>query len=158
MLWSLRCPVMAFFGAGVLGLIHRFTSINFYTHGTQLTAAHGHLAFYGAYVMLNLAFFTYALPALRGLQPFNQILNMWSFWLMTGSMVLMTFTLAFAGVLQTHLQRVLAMGFMQIQSQVELFYWFRLGSGVFFVIGAILFIYSALGPVREQVTAQSHSH
>lgn len=160
-LWSLGCPVMAFFGAGVLGLMHSFPSINYYTHGTQLTAAHGHLAFYGAYVMLNLAFFTYALPALRGLQPFNQILNMWSFWFMTGAMVFMTLTLAFAGVLQTHLQRVLAMGFMQIQSQIELFYWFRLGAGLCFLIGAGLFIYSALGPVREQVTisryAQSRS-
>lgn len=158
MLWSLGCPVMAFLGAGVLGLMHSFPSINFYTHGTQLTAAHGHLAFYGAYVMLNLAFFTYALPALRGLQPFNQLLNMWSFWIMTGSMVLMTFTLAFAGVLQIHLQRVLGMGFMHIQSQVDLFYWFRLGSGTFFVIGVLLFIYSVLGPVREQVTAQSRLH
>ncbi|GJL71586.1 MAG: nitric-oxide reductase large subunit [Nitrosomonas sp.] len=155
MLWSLGCPVMAFFGAGVLGLMHSFPSINYYTHGTQLTAAHGHLAFYGAYVMLNLAFFTYALPALRGMQPFNQIINMWSFWLMTGAMVFMTFTLAFAGVIQTHLQRVLAMGFMEIQSQIDLFYWFRLGAGVFFLIGALLFIYAALGPVREQVTAQS---
>ncbi|SDX99970.1 cbb3-type cytochrome c oxidase subunit I [Nitrosomonas sp. Nm58] len=156
-LWSLGCPVMAFFGAGVLGLMHSFPSINFYTHGTQLTAAHGHLAFYGAYVMLNLAFFTYALPALRGLQPFNQILNMWSFWFMTGAMVFMTLTLAFAGILQTHLQRVLAMGFMQIQSQIELFYWFRLGAGLCFLIGAVLFIYSALGPVREQVTISRYS-
>ena len=70
---------------------------------------------------------------------------------MTGSMTIMTFTLAFAGVLQTHLQRVLGMGFMEIQSQIELFYWFRLGSGIFFLIGAFLFIYSTLGPVREQV-------
>lgn len=155
MLWSLGCPIMAFFGAGVLGLMHSFPSINYYTHGTQLTAAHGHLAFYGAYVMLNLAFFTYALPALRGLQPFNQILNMWSFWLMTGSMTFMTISLAFAGVIQTHLQRVLAMGFMEIQSQIDLFYWFRLGSGIFFLIGALLFIYATLGPVREQVAVQS---
>lgn len=154
MLWSLGCPVMAFFGAGVLGLMHSFPSINYYTHGTQLTAAHGHLAFYGAYVMLNLAFFTYALPALRGMQPFNQILNMWSFWLMTGAMVFMTFTLAFGGVIQTHLQRVLAMGFMEIQSQIDLFYWFRLGAGIFFLMGALFFIYAALGPVREQVATQ----
>ena len=158
MLWSLGCPIMAFFGAGVLGLMHSFPSINYYTHGTQLTAAHGHLAFYGAYVMLNLAFFTYALPALRGLQPFNQILNMWSFWLMTGSMVFMTMTLAFAGVIQTHLQRVLGMGFMEIQAQVDLFYWFRLGSGLFFLLGALLFIYATLGPVKEQVTTSMQEH
>ena len=128
-------------------MMHSFPSINFYTHGTQLTAAHGHLAFYGAYVMLNLAFFTYALPALRKAQPFNQSLNMWSFWLMNAAMIGVTFALVFAGILQTHLQRVMELGFMQVQSQIELFYWLRLGAGAFFIVGAIMFIYAALGPV-----------
>jgi nitric oxide reductase subunit B len=153
LLWSLGCPVMAFFGAGVWGLMHSFSPINFYSHGTQVTAAHGHLAFYGAYVMLNLAFFTYALPVLRGLQPFNQLLNMWSFWIMTSAMAFMTFTLTFAGVVQTHLQRVLGMGFMEIQLQLSFFYWLRLGSGVVFLIGTLVYLFAALGPVREQGTA-----
>ena len=55
LLWSLGCSVMAFFGAGVWGFMHTLSSVNYYTHGTQVTAAHGHLAFFGAYVMLNLA-------------------------------------------------------------------------------------------------------
>ena len=40
--------------------------VNYYSHGTQVTAAHGHLAFFGAYVMLNLAIISYAMPHLRG--------------------------------------------------------------------------------------------
>lgn len=155
MLWSLGCPVMAFFGAGVWGLMHSFSFVNFYSHGTQITAAHGHMAFYGAYVMLNLAFFTYALPQLRNVQPYNQILNMWSFWVMTAAMIFMTITLTFAGVLQTHLQRVVGMGFMEIQQQLELFYWMRLLAGVVFLIGAVLYCLAALGPVKNQVTAAS---
>lgn len=111
------------------------------------------MAFYGAYVMLNLAFFTYALPQLRGVQPYNQILNMWSFWVMTASMAFMTFTLTFAGVLQTHLQRVVGMGYMEIQQQLDLFYWMRLLSGIVFVAGVFLYIYAALGPVRNQVSS-----
>ncbi|MGI9490262.1 MAG: cbb3-type cytochrome c oxidase subunit I, partial [Geminicoccaceae bacterium] len=55
LLWCLGCPTVAFFGAGVWGFMHTLSPINYYTHGTQITAAHGHLAFYGAYVMLNLA-------------------------------------------------------------------------------------------------------
>jgi nitric oxide reductase subunit B len=152
LLWSLGCPVIAFFGAGVWGLMHTLSPINFYTHGTQITAAHGHLAFYGAYVMLNLAIFSYAMPALRGLQPYNQLANMWSFWLMTSAMAFMTFTLTFAGVVQSHLQRVLGMNFMVVQEQLALFFWMRLGAGVVFAIGAVLFVVSQLGPVREQVT------
>jgi len=48
-LWALGTGVMAFLGAGVWGFMHTLAPVNYYTHGTQLTAAHGHLAFYGAY-------------------------------------------------------------------------------------------------------------
>ncbi|MFO1163442.1 MAG: cbb3-type cytochrome c oxidase subunit I [Reyranellaceae bacterium] len=156
LLWSLGCPVVAFFGAGVWGFMHTLSSVNYYSHGTQVTAAHGHLAFYGAYVMLNLAIITYAMPSLRGLQPYNQQLNMWSFWIMTSAMAFMTFTLTFAGVIQTHMQRVVGgYSYMDVQDQLGLFYWMRLGAGVVFVIGALLFVYAVLGPVREQLTRGS---
>ena len=73
LLWSLGCSVMAFFGAGVWGFLHTLSSVNYYSHGTQFTAAHGHLAFFGAYVMLNLAVITYAMPHLRQRAPYNQM-------------------------------------------------------------------------------------
>ena len=73
LLWSLGCAVTAFFGAGVLGLpAYAVAPINYYTHGTQVTAAHGHLAFYGAYAMVNLAMITYAMPPLLERAPYNQ--------------------------------------------------------------------------------------
>ncbi|GEO39127.1 nitric-oxide reductase large subunit [Skermanella aerolata] len=154
MLWALGCAVMAFFGAGVWGFLHTLAPINYYTHGTQVTAAHGHLAFFGAYVMLNLAIMTYAMPYLRNRQPYNQMLNMWSFWLMTSAMAFMTFSLTFAGVVQVHLQRVLGMGYMEVQDQLALFYWMRLGSGVVVAISALMFVYSVFGPVREERPAR----
>ena len=155
-LWSIGCPVMAFFGAGVWGFMHTLHPINYYSHGTQVTAAHGHLAFYGAYVMLNLGIITYAMPSLRGLQPFNQVLNMWSFWMMTSAMAFMTFTLTFAGVIQTHMQRVVGgYSYMEVQEQLALFYWMRLGAGVVVLISVALFVYAVLGPVREQLTARA---
>lgn len=154
LLWSLGCSVMAFFGAGVWGFMHTLSSINYYTHGTQITAAHGHLAFYGAYVMLNLAIFTYALPYLRGREPYNQQLNMWGFWITTSAMAFMTFTLTFAGVVQTHLQRVLGMNYMEVQDQVALFYWMRLGAGVVVLIGVTMIIWSlVVAPRDARVTA-----
>ena len=158
LLWSLGCPVLAFFGAGVWGFMHTLSSVNFYSHGTQVTAAHGHLAFFGAYVTLNLAIITYAMPSLRGLQPYNQVLNMWSFWLMCSGMVFMTVTLTFAGVIQIHMQRVVGgYSFMDVQDQLALFYWMRLGAGVVFLIGVALFVWAVLGPVRDQLTARSIS-
>ncbi len=157
MLWSLGCAVFAFFGAGLWGFLHTLSPINYYTHGTQVTAAHGHLAFYGAYVMINLAIITYAMPHLRGREPYNQVLNMWSFWIASSGVAFMTFTLTVAGVVQTHLQRVLGMGYMEVQDQLALFYWMRLGSGIAVLIGALLFIYSVLGPVMASKQARTAS-
>jgi len=156
-LWTLGCAVMAFFGAGVWGLMHNMSWVNYYSHGTQVTAAHGHLAFYGAYVMLNLAIITYAMPQLRGKLPYNQIRNMWSFWLMTGGMAFMTFTLTFAGVVQTHLQRVMGQNYMTTQDQIWVFYAMRFASGIVVVIGALIFLWATLGKPREQ-TPKGDAH
>ena len=151
LLWSLGCATLAFFGAGVWGFMHTLHGINYYTHGTQITAAHGHLAFFGAYVSLNLAIFTYAFPLLKNRDPYNQVLNMGSFWLMAGGMAFMTFVLTFAGTVQTHLQRVQGEYFMDVQEQLAVFYWMRFGAGIAVVLGVALFIYALLVPRREIV-------
>jgi len=120
-LWAQGCAVMAFLGAGVWGFIHTLAPVNYYTHGTQVTAAHGHMAFYGAYVMIVLAIISYAMPMLRGRAAANsnksQVTEMWAFWLMTVSMVFITLFLTAAGVLQVWLQRYTEspMGFMKIK-------------------------------------------
>lgn len=154
LLWSLGCSVFAFFGAGVWGFLHTLSSINYYTHGTQVTAAHGHLAFYGAYVMLNIAMFTYAMPNLLKREPYNQVLNMWGFWVTSGGVAFMTFALTFAGVVQTHLQRVMGMNFMEVQDQLGLFYWLRLGAGIATLIGVVMIVWSLMVPGRASARAQ----
>ncbi|WP_442488110.1 cbb3-type cytochrome c oxidase subunit I [Halomonas litopenaei] len=154
MLWTMGCPTVAFFGAGVWGFMHTLSFINYYSHGTQVTAAHGHLAFYGAYVMLILGVITYAMPQLRRTQPFNQVLNMWGFWILTSAMCFMTFTLTFAGAVQTHLQRVLGMNYMEVQDQLGLFYTMRLGTGIAVTVGAVLLLYALFGPARRSASGQ----
>ncbi|KJZ10550.1 MULTISPECIES: cbb3-type cytochrome c oxidase subunit I [unclassified Halomonas] len=154
MLWTMGCPTVAFFGAGVWGFMHTLSFINYYSHGTQVTAAHGHLAFYGAYVMLILGVITYAMPQLRRSQPFNQVLNMWGFWILTSAMCFMTFTLTFAGAVQTHLQRVLGMNYMEVQDQLGLFYTMRLGTGIAVTMGAVLLLYALFGPARRSASGQ----
>ncbi|HFD31391.1 MAG TPA: nitric-oxide reductase large subunit, partial [Gammaproteobacteria bacterium] len=105
-LWALGTAVMAFLGAGVWGFLHTLAPVNYYTHGTQITAAHGHMAFYGAYVMVVLTMISYSMPIMRGQKAANvkaQALEMWSFWLMTVSMVFITLFLTGAGILQVYL-------------------------------------------------------
>ncbi|WP_300512710.1 cbb3-type cytochrome c oxidase subunit I [Aliiroseovarius sp.] len=155
LLWALGATTVAFFGAGVWGFLHTLHGVNYYTHGTQITAAHGHLAFFGAYVSMNLAIITYAMPILLGRDPYNQVLNMVSFWLMTGGMAFMTFVLTFAGTIQTHLQRVLGEDFMSVQESLNLFYLMRWGSGAAVVLGALLFIYAQLAPRKELIAQGS---
>lgn len=150
LLWSVGCSVMAFIGAGVWGFLNTLSFVNYYSHGTQLTAAHGHLAFFGAYVMLNLAVMAYAIPELKGRAPYNQWLSIVSFWLMCSAMIVMTFALTFAGVIQIHLQRVLGQSYMDVQEHLNLFYWVRLGSGVVVVVAALMFAWAVLVPSRER--------
>ena len=153
LLWALGCSTLAFFGAGVWGFMHTLHSVNYYSHGTQVTAAHGHLAFFGAYVSLNIAIMTYAFPSLFKCNPYNQVSNMLSFWLMSSAMAFMTFVLTFAGAVQTHLQRVLGMNYMEVQDQLAVFYWMRFGAGAVVVIGVLVWIYSMLGPRTESAQA-----
>ncbi len=48
--WAILQAFGNFIGAGVWGFMQTLPQINLYSHGTQLAAAHGHLAFFGAYV------------------------------------------------------------------------------------------------------------
>ena len=146
-LWALGTGVMSFLGAGVWGFLHTLSPVNFYTHGTQITAAHGHMAFYGAYVMVVLTMISYSMPLMRNRAAnsnFAQVVEMWSFWLMSVSMVFITLFLTGAGILQVWLQRVSAtpMSFMDTQSQLSLFYWLREASGVIFMIGLAVYVWS----------------
>ena len=132
-LWAMGTTVTAFLGAGVWGFMHTLAPVNYYTHGSQLTAAHGHLAFYGAYAMIVMTMISYAMPRLRGLGeapgPKAQRVEVWGFWLMTISMVLITLFLTAAGVVQVWLQRIpadgAAMSFMNTADQLALFFWLR---------------------------------
>ena len=146
-LWALGTGVMSFLGAGVWGFLHTLAPVNFYTHGSQITAAHGHMAFYGAYALVVLTMISYTMPLMRGREANSrsaQVVEMWSFWLMTVSMVFITLFLTAAGILQIWLQRIATepLGFMAAQDQVALFYWMREVAGLVFFTGLVLYIIS----------------
>lgn len=149
-LWAMGTVVMAFLGAGVWGFLHTLAPVNYYTHGAQITAAHGHMAFYGAYAMIVMTVVSYAMPRLRGIgeAPSNkaQVMEMWGFWLMTVSMVFITLFLTGAGVVEVWLRRIpedgAAMSFMATQDQLMLFYWLRFIAGVGFLVGLVCYLMS----------------
>ena len=158
-LWALGTAVMAFLGAGVWGFLHTLSFVNYYTHGSQITAAHGHMAFYGAYAMIVMTIMSYAMPKLRGIGEANcnkaQVIEMWGFWLMTVAMVFITLFLTGAGILQVWLQRLPesgeALSFMATQDKLAIFYWLREIAGVIFLLGLIAYISSFF--ITEEKTA-----
>ena len=154
-LWAMGTAVLAFLGAGVWGFMHTLAPVNYYTHGSQITAAHGHLAFFGAYVLVVLTIISFSWPLMHGQQAKSnskQVMEMWSFWLMSVSMVFITLFLTGAGILQVYLQRYsdAPQAFMVVQEKISLFYWMREATGLVFLVGVILFILSFLPDRKAQ--------
>ena len=148
-LWAKGTAVVGFLGAGVWGFMHTLAPVNYYTHATQLTAAHGHLAFYGAYVLVVITIISYAMPHLRGRLANSaaaQAMEKKSFWVMTIGMCVMVLALTIAGVMQSYLQRWLpegqALSYMATQDELRGYYWLRVVGGVVFLIGQFMYFAS----------------
>ncbi len=133
-----------FIGAGVWGFIHTLPQINYYTHGSQITVSHGHLAFFGAYALLIITIFYYAFPNLKGYSNYKQTLANWAFWITSSTMMIIGLVFGVAGVLQTYLERIMGLGYMNAQAQMQ--FWFKIAifTGVFFLAGVIMWIYDLL--------------
>lgn len=138
--WSLGCAIMSFVGAGFLGMAHTLPQINMYTHGTLVTAMHGHLAFWGAYAMIVLAMIAYALPLLTGRKLWDTAVASFAFWTSNIGMVGMTGALAVAGVTQVALERRLGLDFLTVQREIEMHFVGMLLAAALFTLGIGAFI------------------
>jgi nitric oxide reductase subunit B len=149
LLWTVGTAVVSFFGAGVWGFLHTLPQINYYTHGTQVTASHGHLAFFGAYAMIVLAMTSYAMPILRKTGPSHQKAEIFAFWTMVVSMIGITLALTGAGIVQVYLQRILGISFMETQGHMGIFYAIRFFFGITFTVGLGIYLYDFFTPSRK---------
>jgi nitric oxide reductase subunit B len=134
--------VLHFVGAGAFGMAHTLPQINYYTHGSQVTVSHGHLAFYGAYVLLNLSFFYFALPRLRRFpsDEYRARLGHWAFWVMSVSLLGMSLAFAVAGVLQSYLERAQALPYMVAQRPIRFWMLVAFAHGIGVLLGAAMAI------------------
>jgi len=146
--WAKGTAVMSFIGAGVWGFFHTLAPVNMYTHGTQLTAAHGHLSFYGAYVMIIFTVVAYAMPILRGRPHGNsaqaQKVELVSFWMMNIGMMGLTLALSAAGIVQIIDSRVGTelIGFMESAESISGIFTVRAAFGVLVLLGLFTYFYS----------------
>jgi nitric oxide reductase subunit B len=140
--WTLGSAVFTLFGAGLLGLAHTWPSVNKWTHGTLITAMHGHAAFYGAYAMIVLAMISYALPAItRERVEAGTSIGYWSFWLQVAGMFGMTLSFATAGIGQVYLERVLGLGYLDAQLKIQVHFLMLIATSAVFTVGVMLFIF-----------------
>ena len=138
--WTLGSAILSFVGAGLLGFAHTLPQVNLYTHGTLVTAMHGHLAFWGAYGMIVLAIMSYALPNLTGRKLYDTAGARLAFWLSNIGLLGMTIAFGVAGVAQTDLERRFKMEFMQVQNEIKVHFVVLILMATLFAIGITYYI------------------
>lgn len=138
--WTLGTAIISFVGAGLLGVAHTLPAVNMWTHGTFVTAMHGHLAFWGAYGMLVLGMITYAMPLITGRKMYTKPSASYAFWLSNIGMIGMTTAFAAAGVTQVYLERKVGMDFIDVQQEMEVHFLILIGAASIFTLGIIMYI------------------
>ena len=138
--WTLGAAITSFVGAGLLGFAHTLPQTNLYTHGTLVTAMHGHLAFWGAYAMIVLAIINYSLPNMTGRKLYESSRGRAAFWMSNIGMIGMTVAFGVAGVAQVYLERKFKMDFMQVQNEISVHFVVLLICAALFATGITLYI------------------
>ncbi|MCM2354487.1 MAG: cbb3-type cytochrome c oxidase subunit I [Pseudobdellovibrio sp.] len=142
LLWTLGTAIMSFVGAGFLGFAHTLPQVNMYTHGTLVTAMHGHLAFWGAYACLVLGIITYTMPFLTGRKLQDTKTNHFAFWTSNIGITAMTIAFGVAGVAQVYLERKMGLDFLLVQKEIEVHFLGLILAATLFTTGIIAFIWN----------------
>ncbi len=106
MAWIVTNAFGNFLGAGIWGFFHTLPQVNIYTHGTQFTAAHGHLAFFGAYATILIGMMYLGLQGAYGVKSMKATFNSkMALFLITFGVLGMTVALTIAGYEQVLIER-----------------------------------------------------
>ena len=138
--WTIGCSILSFVGAGFLGFAHTLPQVNMYTHGTLVTAMHGHMAFWGAYAMLILAIITYSMPLMTRRRLHDTPMNVFAFWASNIGMIFMTLAFAVAGVTQVYLERKVGLDFLAVQKEIEVHFVGLILAACVFTLGIAAFV------------------
>ena len=151
--WLIAHAFGNFIGAGVFGFMQTLPQINLYTHGTQWASSHGHLAFFGAYVTIIVAFIYLAIQKLRGDVWMSSDLRdrgyrwKWALLLTHLGMFGMSIALLIAGYEQAFVERAIGGSTWQayFDGQTQPWFiqamWWRLIWGVVMTVGVLLLLW-----------------
>jgi len=141
LMWTLGTAIVSFVGAGLLGLAHTMPQVNMWTHGTLVTAMHGHLAFWGAYGMIVFAAISYMMPNMTGRKLYDSGNGLTAFWLSNIGMIGMTTAFAAAGVAQVYMERIMGLEFGDVQNEIQVHFLILVLCATLFTTGVGIFIY-----------------
>ncbi len=106
MAWIVTNAFGNFLGAGIWGFFHTLPQVNIYTHGTQFTSAHGHLAFFGAYATILIGMMYMGVQGAYGVKRMKATFNSkMAIVLITFGVLGMTVALTIAGYEQVLVER-----------------------------------------------------
>ena len=159
--WFVTNAFGNFLGAGVWGFFHTLPQVNIYTHGTQFTSAHGHLAFFGAYATILIGMFYMGVQGKNGIKVLKATFeSKMAIFLITFGVLGMTVSLTVAGYGQVLVERA------QMGATWEAFFvsqdmvWFvqglgwRLATGIMTFVGFIYLVKDLLttskNPIHEK--------
>lgn len=157
--WTIGSAIVAFIGAGLLGLAHTFPQTNLYTHGTLVTAMHGHYSFWGAYAMIVMAIISYSMPNMTGRKRYDKTIGHAAFWFANIGMLGMTVAFGVAGVAQVYMERIMKMDFMETQIEIQIHFVILLLCATVFLLGIALYIVEFIrygGPNDEALEITAH--
>jgi len=144
LMWTIGSAIVSFLGAGLLGFAHTLPQTNLYTHGTLVTAMHGHLAFWGAYAMIVFAIISYTLPNMTGRKFLDTNLGRMAFWFSNIGMIGMTVSFGVAGVAQVYMERIMKIDFMTVQKHTEVHFWVLIIMASLFTTGICMYMWEFL--------------
>ncbi|HVE57191.1 MAG TPA: nitric-oxide reductase large subunit [Pyrinomonadaceae bacterium] len=138
-------------GAGVFGFMINPPIALYYMQGLNTTAVHAHGALYGVYGTLGLGLLLFCMRAMKPELKWNNKLISFAFWAINiGMMLEILFSLLPIGLMQTY--QSVSVGYWSARSpefmQTELMQslrWMRLFGDTIFAIGAIAFVWFAIG-------------
>ena len=106
MAWIVTNAFGNFLGAGIWGFFHTLPQVNIYTHGTQFTSAHGHLAFFGAYATILIGMMYYGVQKAYNVKVLKSTFkSKMAIFMITFGVLGMTIALTIAGYEQVMIER-----------------------------------------------------
>ncbi|MCO4320043.1 cbb3-type cytochrome c oxidase subunit I [Aliidiomarina quisquiliarum] len=142
----LGSTILELVGAGILGFTMTFALTNAWSHGTWITAGHGHLALFGTFGMLGIGAAYWAVAAIRNVPDFDQRIGRFGFWLLFIGMLGMAMSFAFGGVAHSFVARVLGLEWTSgdIGPAMSTFKLILPIFGFVFTVGALVIVYDLL--------------